>query len=696
MRLTIIILLSLAADAAQAASYHVSAGSGDDARTALQAQDPATPWRTLDKCNAVFASLQPGDALLFKRGETFTGSLTIARSGALGSPIRIGAYGDAGVPRPVITGLQPVGAWTALGGGLYQATSPSFPASLNLVTVDGALQPMGRWPKLDSTNGGYWTFQSHVGTTSITSSDLADAPDYVGGEVVSRKYQWIMDRATIVTQHGTTLTIAPRISPGHPSVTYEPYEDNHGFFIQNHPATLTTAGEWSYASGTLTMCFPGGNPGAYAVQAATHEILVEVTGRSHVRFEGVAFSGSNAKTFGIVGSDHVEIVDCAITLSGLNGIDADIASSHLTVAGCTITRTNNNAIEGGSAQHWLIRDNLLQHNGMTRGAGQSGDGQYVGMSYIGGHSLVEFNRVIDTGYLGIHFCGDSVLIKNNFVQRFCVIKTDGGGIYTYGEKTRTGRRVIDNIVVDGRGDRFGLGPEVLANPYMGGDHGIYMDGGSTQVEITGNTTANCDASGYHLGSSRDITVRGNTAYNNSRTQLLLITTEAQAGGLDIRDNILFSRKGDQSVTVYQIAAQEVGTIGIIDDNFYCRPVLEPHGIAVQGYSRNAQNWDSPYNDGGIVEADWIGDPGTLFYSLDRWQAISGYDLNTIKTPIPFDPADPQALDRIRFEYNASKTAVLIPLDGIYADVRGATHAGSITLAPYASAVLIRTGTVAVS
>ena len=59
-----------------AAKYYFSSQSGDDSRTSLQAQNPATPWKTLNKLNT-FMNLQPGDSVLFKRGETFYGTLIL-------------------------------------------------------------------------------------------------------------------------------------------------------------------------------------------------------------------------------------------------------------------------------------------------------------------------------------------------------------------------------------------------------------------------------------------------------------------------------------------------------------------------------------------------------------------------------------------------------------------------------------------
>src|SRR5438094_4151506 len=101
---------------AQAATYYLSSVSGDDSRSASQARNPATPWRTVNKLNAYFSNLQPGDSVLFKRGETFYGQLDIGQSGTATAPIVISAYGSGA--KPILTGFTTVSDWASLGSGI--------------------------------------------------------------------------------------------------------------------------------------------------------------------------------------------------------------------------------------------------------------------------------------------------------------------------------------------------------------------------------------------------------------------------------------------------------------------------------------------------------------------------------------------------------------------------------------------------
>src|SRR5688500_16136642 len=109
--LSVILLLVCFLNSASANTYYFSAASGDDSRTSIEAQNPITPWKTLNKLNSFFSSLQPGDFVLLKRGETFYGSITVNKSGTASAPITISDYGTGN--RPVITSLVTLSSWKA-------------------------------------------------------------------------------------------------------------------------------------------------------------------------------------------------------------------------------------------------------------------------------------------------------------------------------------------------------------------------------------------------------------------------------------------------------------------------------------------------------------------------------------------------------------------------------------------------------
>src|SRR4051812_655580 len=107
---TLFIILALAVGiSANATNYYFSTSDGDDSRSFSEAQDPSTPWKSIDKLNAIFRYLQPGDQVLFKRGDTFFGSIVTSKDGTVSDPITLSDYGSG--PKPVISGLLHLSVW---------------------------------------------------------------------------------------------------------------------------------------------------------------------------------------------------------------------------------------------------------------------------------------------------------------------------------------------------------------------------------------------------------------------------------------------------------------------------------------------------------------------------------------------------------------------------------------------------------
>jgi hypothetical protein len=94
-----ILIVFMLAPLGWAATYYVNATNGRDANSGLS---EITAWKTIAKVNA--SRFNPGDQILFKRGETWREQLTVSSSGSAGNPITFGAYGAGN--KPVISGAN--------------------------------------------------------------------------------------------------------------------------------------------------------------------------------------------------------------------------------------------------------------------------------------------------------------------------------------------------------------------------------------------------------------------------------------------------------------------------------------------------------------------------------------------------------------------------------------------------------------
>ena len=94
------------------------------------------------------------------------------------------------------------------------------------------------------------------------------------------------------------------------------------------------------------------------------------------------------------------------------------------------------------------------------GMGESGDGTYTGVEIRGANSIVQYNSIENTGYIALSFYGNNVLITNNLINNFNLVKNDGGGIYTYigNGAALPGQNVTGNIVLNGMG--YGKGQPI--------------------------------------------------------------------------------------------------------------------------------------------------------------------------------------------------------------------------------------------
>ncbi len=151
---------------ASATNYYFSDALGDDNRTNVQAQNQATPWKSLNKLNSFFVNIRPGDSILFKRGDTFYGSINVSQSGSSSSPIVFSAYGS-GI-KPNITGFVTPTGWTQIKPYIWESLPISTTLTdIDVLTINNIFQSPARFP-----NTGYITFQSHSGGNSVTASGL--------------------------------------------------------------------------------------------------------------------------------------------------------------------------------------------------------------------------------------------------------------------------------------------------------------------------------------------------------------------------------------------------------------------------------------------------------------------------------------------------------------------------------------------
>lgn len=639
--------------------YFVSA-TGDDLNAGTSA---TTAWKTINKVNS-FPTFAAGDRILFKSGEIFYGTILPKKSGTSALPVIYSYYGTGAAP--IITGFKTVSGWTNLGSNIWESSAAvSSLNDANCVLINGKNTAMGRFP-----NTGYMTINSHVGTSTITSSSIIGSPNWVGADLVMKTWNFAIARNLITAQSAGTLTYkATTVDQGH---------DGYGFFIENSALTLDIQNEWYYTPSTKKIKIYGTTAPAN-VQISTLDTLVYMVQKNYITFDGLQFTGSNRRAFYVGSCIGITIQNCNFDYHGLYAIWG--GNNHGSASSGFIFR--NNTVNHINSQGIVLQNEFtgpyIGHNtfkncgvipGMFKVPSFAGTAQWNGaygaiIAYRTNNLVIEYNLVDSTGYTGIHFTGNNTRVNNNEVSHHCLLMMDGGGIYTWtgvSGTPSTGSKIYNNLVHDGYGNNEGTTePNRLCQ-------GLYLDENTRNTEVYGNSFFNNPYGGIFSNANTNCNIHHNTCYNNVLNQILYsnnYNSTAEAERLNtVKNNIFFSKTATQYVAKMTTKTNDFNQFfTVCDSNYYCRPIDENRII----YTANNNVTHS-------------------YYTIEQWKAAYAYDQHSKKFPIKITNTSD-----ILFEYNGSASAKTILLHTTYIDIKGSVYFGSLTLQPYTSIILVRTG-----
>lgn len=626
----------------KAATYYFAA-NGDDSRTSTQAQSSSTPWQTISKLNSFFGSLQPGDQVLFRRGDVFSGEIITNKAGTASSVITIGAYGTGAAP--VISGFTTVTSWTDLGGNIFESSAlSSITAGKRtwMITINGKNYAMGRYPNLSAGNNGYLNYEAHTSTT-VTDNQTTFSTDWAGADIILRTSRFTHDRGTISSTDGAhTITFT------NSGFAYAVTSNGFGFFLQNSPKTLDEFGEWYYNPATqkLQMYFAGNNPSNYSVMVSKTDTLLMLR-HSNITVRDLSFQGGN---YGIwndwSGVNNQSIINCSFINNGIDGIFLS-GKTNLTIDSCLVYGNNNDGITIGYHDiNCVVSNTTVQNTGLFQGmtstneVGRSAYGIFH-QSQLGVKGLRAINNmVMNTGYIAIFSEGDTIMIANNFVDSSCLILDDGAGIYT-GNYTAQGQEpainhgdtIMNNVVLHSIGAPLGTNAaDSLA-------HGFYSDDNTNHCEFLGNTAAYNAYAGIYIHNSDSNEYRNNVFYDNHNSQIYM-----QDDGIGdtimgnyIKKNQLMCLKSGQ--LLYHLASNDnnFATFAVIDSNYESQPFN-----TIMAY----RNW---FGQGAASEVN---------YTTAQWNSTLHFDLATSGSPISITDAK-----KVVLQYNTTAQPVSLKFCG---------------------------------
>lgn len=559
---------------ARAATYYFSSSGNDNSN----GTNAATPFQNLSKLNAILASLQAGDVILFKRGDVFYGTLPMKTG------VKYDAYGNGANPK--ITAFTTLIAWTNEGSGKY-STPLNIPFYLNTVSINGVLQQMGRFP-----NNTWKTYTSHNGNGSITDPTLTG--NWTNAEAVIRKNRWIIDRHKITSGNTTTLGYTSTSTTDNPLKTASNYApaDGWGYFIQNSLATLDAFGEWYHDRTTnkLYVYFGNSNPANYSVKASTIERMVDMTaGVSNTAIRNIDFEGANSYGIQMVGTSFTAIVNCGFYQMGGYAIRGDGTNDKDTIINNVFSDINSNGMLFENCSNSRIYGNTVMQVATKPGMMWSGDSKGVGISTEGDGNIIRQNKLAAIGYNGIYWRGNNNFIDSNHVDGFGMVKDDCGGIYTYKGPgaAYTGSKIRRNVVLNGIGAPAGAKAGTINVA-----HGIYLDGAASNIEISNNSVAYISAAGLYNNYGSFNSWLNNTTFDCMEAMQFEEDTAGTIHDNVVTGNNFIAKQSNQLIYLHNMWATnspDYVNFATFSNNIYSKPIAQTSAIMSMNFQNGSNN-----------------------------------------------------------------------------------------------------------
>ncbi len=478
-----------------ATTYYLSENGSD----ANSGKYKAAPWRTLEKLGQQMTLLKSGDSILLENGSIFYGRIDITTSG-----IYVGSYGSGS--NPIVSGSIAINKWKYFRKNIWVADCEGCVAEPGNLFIDGSPQPLGRHPNNRVlTISGASQSQLYLPDTTLNFTD-----DYWNkAEVVVRSSRWTFDNLTVNQYINKTFHFNDPAS--------YLLQNGFGYFIQKHISTLDQQGEWYFDPSTKMLYVylnPRTKPGQYLIEAGIRAVGLTADGIHNVTIENLTFTDNRIVGLRILNSSNIHLNGINIVNSGKNGMEIH-SCKNIRVYNSCISGSNNNGIQWHNNTNSLFIKNQICHTGLQPGRGQSGNGNYIALYITAdipqpGNNVFQNNTIDSTGYSAIDFRTGNTVIKDNLISNFCIVKDDGGGIYTW-NNTLKGNVIEGNLIFNGIGSGAGT-----LSPLHQYAHGIYIDDRSSHVQLERNTIFNCSGSGIFLHNAKSISVLNNLAYSNGR------------------------------------------------------------------------------------------------------------------------------------------------------------------------------------
>jgi len=474
-----------------------------------------------------------------------------------------------------------------LSSDVYSKVVTTQPNQLFLNNTRASLSrwPSVGWQNIDTTSNNF---------TSLQSNLLSQADNYwVGSRAVVRDSNWdIADRAiTGSSQSANTISWTT------PTNSYP--KAGYGFYIENNPYIISTAGQWAYSNSDNKIYFkvaPDTSPTDYVIEAAVRDSGIYSDGKSYITIDGLEIQETNSYGIDLRDGNNILVKNCSVTRTngGINIYGASNTYNYAEVSNNTIIDSyKQDGIVITTVGHSTITNNMLTDIASDLMSPKLATGIVVS----GTPTTISNNTLLRVSGHGIYIAPETDgIVASNSIKQAVMTVTDNGGIYTDGNHSflNISNNIINTINPNNTG---------ILYPDIG--NGIYLDEGANNVSVSNNVIYDISGSGIKMHGVFANGIYNNTIYgaSNSAIDLDEISVNQMHDNL-IKNNILVAT--DNSAFNYK-GSRNSGSTGfmeILDNNLY--------------YHTNGSNYIEYTKDGSKVD-----------YSLVDWKTFSSMDTNSI-------------------------------------------------------------------
>lgn len=460
LKMAFISLLFILSNYAFATTYYIDAANGNDSNIGTS---ETQAWKTTSKVGSF--DFSPGDVIAFKRGQTFSGTLSYSgSSGTSTNPITLTAYG-AGA-KPIITGFGTLtGTWTNEGNNKW-----SMPLSVKVTRLykNGIEQKMTSpvafghtWEEFGGSAGTVWIWDNsklyYYSTTNPSSSQFEGNKQWRIIDLNGKSYINIEN----LDIRGGTNSVIHLTDCSNINVRYCTLgkQAGYGIVIKSSDSILI---ERNTIDNDFKLTFDGISSYTGTDARGSNDGVASFGGftNSEIRYNDFINWGHAALEVETTGSSPISGIKMhhnfitapdlhysrAIALSGDNATNIEFYNNYIYK---TSIRSQINGINNYVHHNWV--DNVIDTPYKAKEQGQA----FAYENYNGNPTgnLFEYNTISNTEGPGIEFIASgssSKDISGNTVQKNLFINCGTNAYYTSG----TGKGIYVQGYVDIRANNF--------------------------------------------------------------------------------------------------------------------------------------------------------------------------------------------------------------------------------------------------